>query len=143
MEFDLILFGNESADSGGYQVGVRVAYALQLPCISGIRKIDIEGDEVLGQREAGGIRETYKLKLPAVISVKEGINLPRYPSLPGRMRAKRAPITDAAPEQVQGGPILQKLHAPKEQGDTVEMLGKGADAVKKVVEILKEIKIVT
>ena len=143
MDFDLILFGNESADSGGYQVGIRVAHALQLPSITGVRQLDIEGDEVLAQREAGSGREVYKLKLPAIIGVKEGINLPRYPSLPGRMRANRTPVPDSIPEKNLGGPELSKLHVPKEQGSNVEILGEGNIAIERVVEILKEIKIVT
>ena len=81
--FDLILFGNESADSAGYQVGIRVAHALGRPVISGIKGIEIEDDTVVARRETGAGFEVYRLPLPAVVAVKEGINLPRYPTLPG------------------------------------------------------------
>jgi len=90
--YDLLLFGNEAADTGGYQVAVRVAHALGLPCVTGIKNIEITDDRASASREYRGTEELFDLPLPAVISVKEGINLPRYPSLPGRLRAKRAPI---------------------------------------------------
>ena len=140
--FDLILFGNESADSGGYQVGIRVAHALDLPCVSGVKGIEIGDGTATAKREASGGWELYEVDLPAVISVKEGINLPRYPSLPGRMRAKRKQIETIAPEQVAGGPEKIRLKNPPEQGSHVEMLGNGTDAVEKVMDVLKELRIV-
>ncbi len=82
--YQLLLFGNEAADTGDYQVGVRVASALGWPCATGIKHLDITGDVVRARREYRGTEETYEFSLPAVITVKEGINLPRYPSLPGR-----------------------------------------------------------
>ena len=91
--FPLILVGNEAADTGGYQVGIRVAHALGRPCVTGIKRLEIAGDLLRAWREYGGGQEEFELALPAVVSVKEGINLPRYPSLPGRLRAKRAEIT--------------------------------------------------
>src|ERR1700759_446963 len=90
--FDLILFGNESADAGNYQVAVRVAYALGLPVVNGIKGISIDGGSLRCEREVTGGRDVYVLPPPAVVSVLEGINLPRYPSVPGRMRAKRKPL---------------------------------------------------
>ena len=58
--FDLLLFGNEAADSGDYQVAVRVAAALDLPCVTGIKGIEIDGGRAVARREAvgrlGGLR---------------------------------------------------------------------------------------
>src|ERR1700733_8448414 len=85
-DFDLLLFGNEAADTGGYQVGIRVAHALGLPCVTGIKGLEIAaGGAAQARREYLGTEEIFDIPLPAVISVKEGINLPRYPSLPGRL----------------------------------------------------------
>src|SRR5687768_9249663 len=89
---DLLLFGNESADSGGYQVGIRVAHALGLPCVTGVKGIEIADGTATVRREEGGGWEIFEVKLPAVLTVKEGINLPRYASLPGRLRAKKPEI---------------------------------------------------
>ncbi len=90
--YDLLLLGNEAADTGDYQVGVRVAHGLGWPCATGIKHLEVTGDGVRARREYRGREETFEFGLPAVITVKEGINLPRYPSLPGRLRAKRAAI---------------------------------------------------
>jgi len=93
--FDLILFGNEAADTGDYQVGVRVAVALGRPIINGIKEISFRDDRraAFARREApDGGWETYELPLPAVLGVKEGLNLPRYPSVPGRLRAKKKDV---------------------------------------------------
>ena len=82
--FDLILLGNEAADTGDYQVGVRVAVALDRPIVSGAKGLEVRDDTVVARREApGGGWEVYEIPRPAVVTVKEGINLPRYPSVPG------------------------------------------------------------
>src|SRR5437870_8986215 len=90
--FDLIFFGNESADSAGFQVGIRVAYALARPCVAGLKKVTLEGSSVRCEQEVDGGRDVYVVPLPAVLTVKEGLNLPRYPSVPGKMRARSKPV---------------------------------------------------
>jgi electron transfer flavoprotein beta subunit len=135
--FDLILFGNESADSGGYQVGIRVAHALDRPCITGIKELKLQGGQARAGREAGGGREVYTLNLPAVVTVKEGLNLPRYPSLPGRLKAKKKPL-----ERIQlqwPGSTLEKvrLKLPSEAAHQVEVLGRGPAAAGRAVEVFR------
>ena len=88
--FDLIFFGNESADSGGYQVGIRVAHALGRPIATGLKGVSIDGASVRCEREEGAGRDVYVLPTPAVVSVKEGLNLPRFPSVPAKIRARRS-----------------------------------------------------
>lgn len=136
--FDMLLFGNESADSGGYQVGIRVAHALDLPCVTGVKALEINDGAAIAKREAGGGWEIYEVPLPAVFTVKEGINLPRYPSLPGRMKAKRAKIEQIQPRQNSGGPEKIRLKVPTEQHKGAEILGSGPEAAPKVVEVLKK-----
>lgn len=140
--FDLLLFGNEAADSGDYQVGVRVAHALDLPCVTGVKGLEINGETAVAKREAGGGFELYELSLPAVITIKEGINLPRYPSVPGRLRAKKKPLETATPQKNSGGLEMVKFVNPPEQSKAAEVLGTGAAAVPKIVEILRELKFV-
>ncbi|MEM7030074.1 MAG: electron transfer flavoprotein subunit beta/FixA family protein [Chloroflexota bacterium] len=140
--FDLLLFGNESADSGGYQIGIRVAYAFDLPIVTGVKSIEIEGDKAVAKREAGSGWEVFEVDLPAVITVKEGINLPRYPSLPGRMRAKKKPIERIEPNQSEGGLEKIQLHVPQEEVTSAQILGDGPAAAPKVVQILKELGLV-
>src|SRR5262249_62095623 len=89
IRFDLILFGNESADSAGYQVGIRVAHALDLPCVTGVKRINLREGKVIARRESATGWEIYEVGLPAVLTVKEGLNLPRHPSLRGTMTARK------------------------------------------------------
>jgi electron transfer flavoprotein beta subunit len=138
--FDLLLFGNESADSGGFQVGIRVAVALDRPIVTGIKSLTVRDATAVARREApGGGWETCELPLPAVVSVKEGLNLPRYPSVPGRLRAKRKEIERSAPAWSQAGPVKLRLRVPEEQGEAVEILGRGPEAAPAVVDLLERI----
>jgi electron transfer flavoprotein beta subunit len=139
--FDLLLFGNESADAGNYQVAVRVAYALRLPVVTGVKGISVVegGAAVHCEQEVPGGRDIYEVRLPAVVTVKEGLNLPRYPSVPGRLRAKRKPVDSLTPER--GDPRLEmlRLKLPPSAGKQAQVLGEGADAAPAVVSVLAEL----
>jgi len=137
--FDLLLFGNESADAGNYQVGVRVAYALGLPVVTGLKKIELQEGRARVERDVGGARDVYEVPLPAVLSVLEGLNLPRYPSVPGRLRAKSKPL--AVVDVARPEPKLEKLRlaVPEGQGKQAEVLGTGADAAPRVVEVMQQL----
>jgi len=139
--FDVLLFGNEAADTGDYQVGVRVAHALGLPCVTGIKGIAIEEGKLTARREAGGGWEIFELALPAIVTVKEGINLPRYASLPGRLRAKKTPIARIEPQPRASALETIRLVVPPEQETHVEILA-GAEAAPRVVEVLRELGLV-
>ena len=137
--FPLILVGNESADTGGYQVGIRLAHALGRPCVTGIKRLEIAGDLLRTWREFGGGQEEFELALPAVVGVKEGINLPRYPSLPGRLRAKRAEITVLKPAWQADGLRKVSLRVPAGSAQRAQVLGHGVDAVPELMRVLGEI----
>jgi electron transfer flavoprotein beta subunit len=140
--FDLLLFGNESADAGNYQVAVRVAYALGLPVVNGIKGISIDPNSPSAlrcEREVAGGRDVYTVPMPAVVGVLEGINLPRYPSVPGRMRAKRKPLAASGPERAAPRLEMVRLRLPEGASKQAEVLGRGPDAAPRVVEILTEI----
>jgi len=138
-EFDLLLFGNESADSGGYQVGIRVAAALDLPVVTGIKELELRDGYVIAKREGGGGWEVYEAPLPTVVTIKEGINVPRYPSLPGRLRAKKKPIAQGRPDQIAGGLQMIRLEVLEEQASQVEILGEGPDAAPRIVDLFQEL----
>ncbi len=136
--FDLIFFGNESADSGGFQVGARVAHALGRPCATGLKRVTIEGTSVRCEQEVEGGRDVYVVPVPAVLTVKEGLNLPRYPSVPGRMRAGRKPVAATTPARPEPRLQLVRLVVPAGQGRRAESLGTGAAAAPAVVEVLRK-----
>jgi electron transfer flavoprotein beta subunit len=138
-EFDLIVFGNESADSGGYQVGIRVAYALGRPVVTGLKGLSVENGRARCEQEVPGGRDVYEVPLPAVVTVLEGINLPRYPSVPAKLRARSKPVDKSTPSRPE--PRLEKVRlvVPPGQGKQAEVLGQGPEAAPKVVEMMREI----
>src|SRR6185436_16840373 len=137
--FDLILVGNESADSGGFQVGIRVAVALGRPSVNGIKGIDVDGDTLRARREADAGVEVYEVPMPAVLGVKEGINLPRYPTLKGRLASKKVDVAQVTPEAAEGGQRMITLLPAAEQVSATVILGNGPDAAAAVVDMLEEI----
>jgi electron transfer flavoprotein beta subunit len=142
--FDLILFGNESADSGGFQVGIRVARALGRPVVQGIKGIEVSGDgsaagTVTARREIDGGFEVYELPRPCVLGVKEGLNLPRYPTMKGRLASKKVEIPEVATSAVAGGQQRVKLHRPEETVSETVILGHGPEAAPAVVDVLAEL----
>ena len=138
-KFDLILFGAESADSAGYQIHIRVAHALNRPIITNIKAMTISDGTVKGERVVGSERELYEAPLPAIVTVRDGLNIPRYPSVPGRIQSRKKPvdIKKAEPRV----PKLEKLHltlAPS-KSKSAEILGQGEAAVPALIEVLKQI----
>jgi electron transfer flavoprotein beta subunit len=138
-QFDLVFFGNEAADSGNYQVGIRVAYALGRPVATGLKGLTVADGTVRCEQEAPSGRDVYQLSLPAVVTVLEGLNLPRYPSVPGRLRAQRKPVATSSPARP--APLQEKVRlvVPEGQGKQAEILGDGAAAAPAVVDKLREL----
>jgi electron transfer flavoprotein beta subunit len=137
--FDVLLFGNESADSGGFQVGVRVARMLGLPIVNGIKGIDIADGVLTARREGDAGFEVYRMTLPAAVGVKEGINLPRYPTLPGRLRSKKAEVRSIVSDAQPGGLTMVRFATPRVELTETVLLGSGAGAAGAVVDLFVEL----
>jgi electron transfer flavoprotein beta subunit len=142
--YDLVLLGNEASDTGDYQVGIRLAHLLGRPVATGIKAITAadDGSSLAASRTYRGVTETFTLPLPCVVTVKEGINLPRYPSLPGRLRAKRAAITRiplASAATAVPDVRMVRLRVPDAPKKQATVLGRGADAVPALVSVLADI----
>ena len=141
-DYDLIIFGNESADSGGYQVGIRVAHALGRPIVTGLKGLSIEDGQARCEQEVTGGRDVYLVPLPAVVTVLEGINLPRYPSVPAKLRARRKPVEMSTPERPEQRLERLRLVLPPGQGKRAEILGQGAEAAPAVVGVMRDLGVV-
>jgi electron transfer flavoprotein beta subunit len=141
LDYDLVMFGNESADSAGYQIGVRFAEALDLPCVTGIKALEIDGATANVRRQTESGWERAELSLPAVLTVKEGLNLPRYPSLPGRLKAKKKEIERRKPEWRDGGLEKIRLRLPVQASHNAEMLGKNGDVGTELVELFQRLQL--
>lgn len=140
--YDLVLVGEASADAGHAQVGFRVACALRRPIVGGVKGVELDGDRVRLRREAPEGVEVHEAPLPAVVAVLEGLNLPRYPTIRGRLRAKKAPVRVVeAPQPVGGLRTLRLHHRPEARAETV-VLGRGAGAAPAVVDVLAEMGVV-
>lgn len=139
--FDLVLVGNESADAGGFQVGVRLAHALGRPVVNGVKGLVADGDHVRLERPTGTATEIYRLPLPAVVGVREGLNLPRYPTMRGRLASRRAEVEQIDATAPPGGQSLVRLVPQAEEVTDTEVLGTGADAAPRVLEVLRALKV--
>ncbi len=140
--FDLILLGNESADAGGYQVGIRVAHELGRPIVNGVKAIELGDGTVTAHRPTDSATEVYELPLPAVLGVKEGINLPRYPTFKGRLNAKKAEVRSQPATVSPGGQRLVQLLQPPQQVTETTVLGSGPEAADALVDVLAELGVV-
>jgi electron transfer flavoprotein beta subunit len=139
--FDVIVFGNESADTGGYQVGIRIARALGRPIVNGIKGVEVseDGATLTARREVDAGFEVYELPTPAIVGVKEGITWPRYPTMRGRLASKKLEVGVVISDAPAGGQSKVRLHRPEETVSETVILGDGPDAVAKVVELLREL----
>lgn len=138
--FDLLLFGNESADAGGYQVGIRVAHALGRPMVNGAKQLVVRGAVAVVGRPTGDATERYELPLPAAVGVREGLNLPRYPTFRGRLASKKVALqTHEVVADDTGGQTMTTLVATAEEVTETVVLGRGPEAAPQVLAVLEEL----
>jgi electron transfer flavoprotein beta subunit len=141
--YDLVLLGNDAADTGDFQVAVRLAYALARPVLTGISVCRVDGDRLVASGDGPDGTEIFEVPLPAVVAVMEGGVTPKYPSIPGRMKAKRAPVDTVTThlDPVGSGRVRLKLLPP--QPSSVEVLGEGPEAAPAVVDLLLRLGVVS
>lgn len=142
-EADLILAGNVAIDGGSGQVGPRVAELLGIPYVTTVTKLEIDGTNVKVVRDVEGDEEVIETSLPLLVTAQQGLNEPRYPSLPGIMKAKKKPLEelelddlDLEEEDVEAKTKTIEIFLPpkKEAGKILQ--GDIADQVKELVSLL-------
>jgi electron transfer flavoprotein beta subunit len=134
--YDLILFGKMAPDSSNGIVGAIVAEMLNLPCVTAISKLDIADGKGTAKRELEGAQEIVEFPLPAVLTVDEGLNTARYPSLKGIMAAKKKPL-EAKPAALGDAKVsVQKMELPPERA-AGRIIGEGAAAVPDLIKALQ------
>ena len=136
---DLVLLGNDAADSGDFQVGIRLAYELGWPVVNGAATVSVADGLVTAGVAGPDGHETYRVPLPAVVTVLEGGVSPRYPSVPGRMKAKKVPIDERRPTAEPAGPGRVRLLLPPPAPSTVQVLGTGPEAAPAVVDLFEQL----
>jgi electron transfer flavoprotein beta subunit len=136
---DLVLLGNDAADSGDFQVGIRLAYELGWPVVNGVTNVSVADGIATASGAGPDGHETYRVPLPAVVTVLEGGVEPRYPTVPGRMKAKKVPVEERQPSASPAGPARVRLLLPPPVPSQVQVLGKGAEAAPAVVDLFEEL----
>ena len=139
--FDLVLLGNDAADTGDFQVPVRLAYAARLPVVTGASRAEVRDGVLLAQVKGPYGEEAYEVPLPAVASVLEGGIEPRYPSLRGRMAAKKVEVQLRTPTATATGSGRVRWHLPPAAPSTTQVLGEGPGAAAAVVEVLRDLAV--
>lgn len=137
LEFDLVFFGLESGDGSHHQVGLAVAEALGLPAVDGVKAIDFQDSRIVVKRAVELGEEVYEFAPPGVLTLVDGMNRPRHPSLRGIMMAKRKEIKRLKPEHREEPLRLLRLKKPPERAGG-EIIGEGKAAVPKLLEKLRE-----
>lgn len=145
--YDLVLLGNDAADTGDFQVGIRLAYELGRPVVNGVTRVSVDDTEAGPTVTASGDGpdgfETYRLPLPAVVTVLEGGVEPRYPTVPGRMKAKKIAIDEREPAAQPAGAARVRWTLPPAAPSDVQVLGKGPEAAPAVVDLFEQLGVLT
>ena len=141
--FDLILSGLQSDDSGMGQTGVLLGELLNMSTATLAIETDIDQDKIKVKRELeSGWFQWVELESPSSISIQSGINQPRYPSLKGIMGAKKKEIKVISAPQIEKKQSITEIFIPKKSKET-EFIEKDVDStVERIIEILKtEVKV--
>lgn len=140
---DLILAGNVAIDEASGQVGPRLASRLGIPYVTTITSLDINGSDVKIDKDVEGDVEKVETTLPVLVTCQQGLNDPRYPSLPGIMKAKKKPLEeleiddlDLDEDELEPKTKTTEIFLPaeKEAGRILE--GETEDKVKELVSLL-------
>ncbi|MDR6122148.1 electron transfer flavoprotein subunit beta/FixA family protein [Neobacillus drentensis] len=142
-EVDLIIGGNVAIDGGTGQVGPRVAELLNIPYVTTITKLEIDGTNVTVTRDVEGDSEVIETSLPLLVTAQQGLNEPRYPSLPGIMKAKKKPLEelelddlDLEEEDVEAKTKTIEIYLPPKKEAGKVLAGDLNDQVKELVQLL-------
>lgn len=143
-EVDIIIGGNVAIDGGSGQVGPRLAELLDIPYVTTITKLEVNGETVTVTRDVEGDSEVIETSLPLLVTAQQGLNEPRYPSLPGIMKAKKKPLEelelddlDLEEDEVEPKTKTIEIYLPpkKEAGKVLQ--GDLTDQVKELVTLLR------
>ncbi|WDF04152.1 electron transfer flavoprotein subunit beta/FixA family protein [Shouchella hunanensis] len=143
-DFDIILAGNVAVDGGSGQVGPRLAELLDIPQVTTITSLSIDGQTASIVRDVEGDEEKLEAQLPLLVTAQQGLNEPRYPSLPGIMKAKKKPLEtldlddlDVDEEDVEAKTSVSEVYLPPEKQAGKKLEGEPSEQVKELVSLLR------
>ena len=140
---DVIFAGNAAVDNNSGQVAHRVADLLDIPCVTSVVKFELNGTTATVTRDVEGDSEIVEANLPLVVAATQGLNEPRYPSLPGIMKAKKKPLDevelddlDLEEDDVEAKTKTIEIFLPAEKTAGKVLAGELTDQVKELVDLL-------
>ncbi|WZY00761.1 electron transfer flavoprotein subunit beta/FixA family protein [Bacillus sp. FSL W7-1360] len=143
-EVDMILAGNVAVDGGSGQVGPRLAELLDIAQVTTITSLKVEGKTATIVRDVEGDEETVEVSLPLLVTAQQGLNDPRYPSLPGIMKAKKKPLEtldlddlDVDEDDVEAKTKTIEVFLPPAKQAGKKLEGSPEEQVKELVSLLK------
>ncbi|HWZ35514.1 MAG TPA: electron transfer flavoprotein subunit beta/FixA family protein, partial [Mucilaginibacter sp.] len=131
--FDLILTGRESIDYNGSKVAGMLGELLDIPSVSIIKKLDVDGSNATVEREIEGGKEVLSIPFPFVVGTAEGVAEPKIPNMRGIMSARTKPLTVIEPVEVKTNTAIIGYETPAPRGQ-VKLVG--ADDPAKLIELL-------
>lgn len=141
--YDIILGGNVASDGGTGQVGPRVAEMLGIPQVTTITKLDVSDGKATIVRDVEGDEETIEVSLPVLVTAQQGLNEPRYPSLPGIMKAKKKPLKkidlddlDLGEDEVEAKTFTLQVSLPPAKNAGKVLEGEASTQIKELVSLL-------
>ncbi|MFD1927225.1 electron transfer flavoprotein subunit beta/FixA family protein [Sporosarcina siberiensis] len=141
---DLILAGNVAIDGGSGQIGPRVAELLNINYVTTITKLEIDGTNVKIVRDVEGDSEMIETSLPLLVTAQQGLNEPRYPSLPGIMQARKKPLEelelddlDLDEDEVAAKTETIEIYLPPAKVAGRVLAGDLSDQVTELIDLLK------
>ncbi|KAA9031668.1 electron transfer flavoprotein subunit beta/FixA family protein [Niallia endozanthoxylica] len=148
--YDLILGGYMAVDDGAAQVGPRLAEELGIAHISTITNMEVDGSLVKVEKDVEGDIEIIEVSMPVLVTAQQGLNEPRYPSLPGIMKAKKKPIErltaddlDLNIEEILSKTEVLEQYLPQQKTAGKILQGELPEQVSELIEALRfEAKVV-
>ena len=140
--FDLIFTGMQSQDRGSAQVGVIVAELLGISCTTTVVDFKYNDGVIIAKRELEGrMKAVVKITTPALITCQLGLNVPRYPTLPNIMKAKKKEIVvvQAASVNAQERTVTTRIYPPIKKGNGILLEGDVNEMANQLIGILKEV----
>jgi electron transfer flavoprotein beta subunit len=138
MPHDLVLFGWNSVDNQSAATGQMVAELLGLPSVSVAVELEVaDGVANVARLAAGGKREKYSVKLPAVVTCQKGLNKYRSPNMKGIMAAKKTQVPESPADAPANGIEVLAMTPPPGRADG-KIVGKGPEAAADLVKLLRE-----
>jgi electron transfer flavoprotein beta subunit len=140
--FDLILTGLQSQDRGSAQVGVMVAELLDYPCATTLVGFAYDNGVITARRELeGGIKGVVRFATPALVTCQLGLNVPRYPTLPNIMKAKKKELLVLEVAELCHEPALAatvSFRPPEKKGGGLVLEGEVGEMADRLIGILRE-----